>query len=330
MINLNPLIEKIKDVVDAHYLGCGEYARYLWQDEDSTRELGKNEYGCADAMNILYTIGAFPKNEERELALNALLSLQNRDTGMFIEKTHHPIHTTAHCTAAIELFDALPLYPVSEMKEYFTKDGLDKLLDSLDWLDRPWPQSHQGAGVYVVGVLTNSVDLDWQNHYFDVIYEKTDERYGMSRRGSFDGKAPVCHHLYGWFHYMFNMEYAKKPLRYPEKLIDTCIDLYDNKNLGKTFGKYVGFAEIDWVYALNRATRQTPHRFAEAKDRLRKFANEFIPYLEGLDFKTDDGVNDLHMLFGAVCALAELQAALPGEIISNRPLRLVLDRRPFI
>jgi hypothetical protein len=35
-------------------------------------------------------------------------------------------------------------------------------------------------------------------------------------------------------------------------------------------------------------------------------------------------------LFGAVCALAELQRALPGEIRSERPLRLVLDRRPFI
>ena len=39
---------------------------------------------------------------------------------------------------------------------------------------------------------------------------------------------------------------------------------------------------------------------------------------------------DLHMLFGSVCALAELQSALPGMIITEKPLRLVLDRRPFI
>ena len=45
---------------------------------------------------------------------------------------------------------------------------------------------------------------------------------------------------------------------------------------------------------------------------------------------TDDGLNDLHALFGAVCCLAELQAALPGEITSEKPLKLVLDRRPFI
>ena len=38
----------------------------------------------------------------------------------------------------------------------------------------------------------------------------------------------------------------------------------------------------------------------------------------------------MHRLFGSICALAELQAALPGELRSDKPLKLVLDRRPFI
>jgi len=36
------------------------------------------------------------------------------------------------------------------------------------------------------------------------------------------------------------------------------------------------------------------------------------------------------MLFGAACAVAELQIALPGEIKSAYPLKQILDRRPFI
>ena len=44
----------------------------------------------------------------------------------------------------------------------------------------------------------------------------------------------------------------------------------------------------------------------------------------------DEGFGDRHMLFGTVCALAELQQALPGELESTVPLKLVLDRRPFI
>ena len=35
-------------------------------------------------------------------------------------------------------------------------------------------------------------------------------------------------------------------------------------------------------------------------------------------------------LIGAVCALAELQLALPGKIETTVPLKIVLDRRPFI
>ena len=331
MINLDSLIDKIHAVVKRHYLGNGAYARYLWQDEQGSRKMGINEYGCADALNILYSIGRFPRGEERTQALEALLGLQNSETGLFVEETHHYIHTTAHCTAAIELFDEVPKYPVKAMQHVFTKEGIKELLDSLDWCGRPWPQSHQGAGAYVVGVLTDSVDLEWQDYYFKLISDATDEKWGMSRAGTVDGgTAPACHHLYGWFHYMFNMEYAKRPLKYPELLIDSCIKMYDENLLGKTFGRYIGFCEIDWVYALNRATRQTPHRFQEAKARLRDFAYKFVAYLNSLDFDTDDGVNDLHMLFGTVCALAELETALPGEIVSTRPLRLVLDRRPFI
>jgi hypothetical protein len=52
--------------------------------------------------------------------------------------------------------------------------------------------------------------------------------------------------------------------------------------------------------------------------------------LTGLDPESDTGLDDLHDLFGSVCAIAELQQALPGEIVTARPWRLVLDRRPFI
>ena len=88
--------------------------------------------------------------------------------------------------------------------------------------------------------------------------------------------------------------------------------------------------EIDWVFAMNRASRQTPHRFAEVKDLLWDMAQEFLPWLMSLDESSHDMFNDLHMLFGAVCAAAELQLALPGLIRTDVPLKNVLDRRPFI
>ena len=331
MKNLDNLIERIYQIVKKHYLGDGAYARYLWQDEKCSRKMGINEYGCADAINILYTINEFPKGAEREKCAEALASLQNPENGLFEEHTHHFIHTTAHCLSALELLDARPKYPQKTMLKYFTKEGIKELLDSIPWLNDPWSGSHRGAGAYVVGVLTENVDLDWQNYYFNLLYDDTDEKWGMSRAGTIDGgNAPAYYHINGWFHYMFNMQYAKRPLKYPEKLIDTCISLYDDNELGETFGSKIGFNEIDWIFVLNRALRQSPHRFYEAKDRIRRLASNFITFMEGLDFDTHERINDLHMLFGATCALAELQAALPGEIVSTKPLRLVLDRRPFI
>ena len=90
------------------------------------------------------------------------------------------------------------------------------------------------------------------------------------------------------------------------------------------------FIDVDVVYCLNRATRQTPHRFWEAKAAIERYAERYLEMLGALDYEKDDHFNDLHMLFGAVCCLAELQMALPGKILTTKPLRSVLDRRPFI
>ena len=105
-INLDSFIAQTLQCVQKHNLEKpGEYARWLWGEN---RNLGLNEYGCADAANILYSIGSFPSApEERAAWIQTLQSLQNAETGLYSEPTHHTIHTTAHCTAALELFEKL-------------------------------------------------------------------------------------------------------------------------------------------------------------------------------------------------------------------------------
>lgn len=333
-MNIDNIIKKVSGTVASHKLESeGEYTRWLWQNDGKTRELGLNEYGCADAVNILYAIGEFPNTEESRTAhIKALQNMQSSETGLFTEATHHPIHTTAHCIAALELFDAKPIYSLKDLMKYATNDGVKALLESLDWKGNPWDMSHRGAGIYAAMVLSDSVDSEWEDTYFNWLWENADPETGFWRKDAvLSGDVFVFAHLAGTFHYMFNHEYAKRPLRYPDKVIDTCLDLYNENKTGQVnFGKQITFAEIDWVYCINRASRQTPHRFVECKNALEKFANRFIEYLDGIDEKTHDGFNDLHMLFGTVCCLAELQQALPGVIKTKKPLKLVLDRRPFI
>lgn len=331
-MNIDRLIGKIYDTVKSHELENGEYARWLWQNEKGDRKLGNNEYGCADAANILYTIGAFPHDlKQREACVKALQDLQNPETGLFFEGTHHEIHCTAHCTAALELFDATPLYPFKGFAEYETEEGLKRLLENLKWEESPWNNAHQGAGIYAAFVLTGKADPDWQKWYFDWLDENADPETGISRRGAVQaGKLRAAHHLFGWFHYMFNYAFARRPFPQAKATVDSCIDLFKNRDLGDKFMHEVNFCEIDWVYALNRASIQECYRMEEARQLMWEMAQEYIDYLEHIDVKTDDHWNDLHALFGVCCALAELQQALPGRIETSYPLRLVLDRRPFI
>lgn len=333
IINIDNIIKNVSDTVASHRLeNEGEYTRWLWQNEDNGRELGVNEYGCADAANILYTIGEFPNTtKSREAHIRVLQNFQNPQTGLFTETTHHPIHTTAHCIAALELFDAKPLHPLTDLMQYATCDGLKGLLEGLDWKGDPWDASHQGAGIYAAMGLSDSVSDEWQDTYFEWLWKNADEKTGFWKKDAvLSGDKPVFHHLAGTFHYLFNHEYARRPLRYPERVIDTCISLYEDNNTVPNFGRQVGFSEVDWVYCITRASRQASYRFEDCRAALKKFAKEFTDFLSSVDSKTHDGFNDLHGLFGATCCLAELQQALPGMLKSQKPLKLVLDRRPFI
>ncbi len=334
MRDITELIKIIKKTVDSHQLeNEGEYKRFLWQNEENNRKMGLNEYGCADAANILYTINEFPKDHKvREGFVKTLQSMQNPETGLFEENTHHFIHTTAHCTAALELFDALPLYKFRGFEKLKSPKTLEEFLENLNWAEHPWPESHKGAGIYAAMKLNNETDKEWEDTYFKWLWDNADPEFGFWKKGVIGNtSAKMYTYMGSGFHYMFNIEYAKMPIRYPEKIIDTCIDIFNNEDIKNGDGTYnIGFLEIDLIYCINRSLRQSGYRRDDCIGVMRKFAKEFIDWLYSLEHETHDGFNDLHMLFGTTCVLAELQTALPGEIITDKPLRLVLDRRPFI
>lgn len=328
--NIDDLISQIKACIDRHYLGTpGSYTRYTVGD----RVDGKpNEYGVADAANLLYTINDFEQAQnDRKYWIRILQEMQNPETGMYSEPTHHTIHTTAHCMAALELFDAKPLYKCTYLNDCLTKEGLyHKLETEIDFEEHPWRDSHIGAGVFVALTMTDAVGLQWKDWYFDWFWKNSSPVNGFAFFGK-EMKADIFRYMGGGFHYLFNHEAEHRPMRYPEAVIDACLPMLQNpEKWGRAFFYVCGFLEVDLVYSVNRAMRQTPHRFYEAKEALESFAEKFLESLYARDFQIDQSFNDLHCLFGTACCLAELQAALPGKIITSKPLRLVLDRRPFI
>ena len=334
MLDLRDFVRAVERLVASHSLGApGRYRRWLRQDPPGTRDLGVNPYGCADAANLLYSIGRFPGSAGERLAwVDALRSLQDPGDGLFHEATHHEIHTTAHCVAALELFDARPARSLAGLAALAKPEAVEPFLDALDWTANPWLASHRGAGLYAALHLAGEIGAEWEERYFAWLARECDPATGCWRRGALaplpEGGQAIFPHLAGTFHYVFNLEHARRPHPYPEALIDTCLAVLDERLF--PLAHFVGFADIDWVYCLSRARRLTAHRFGEATRALDAFSERYVAFLLALDPATDAGLDDLHALFGAVCALAELQAACPGRIRTERPLRLVLDRRPFI
>ena len=69
-INITPIIHNIHEVVKNHKLAPGSYKRFPTDTEP-------NPYGCADAANILYSIGAFPRDPgERAAWVKTLQDMQ--------------------------------------------------------------------------------------------------------------------------------------------------------------------------------------------------------------------------------------------------------------
>ncbi len=331
-MNIQPLIEQIKKTVAAHRLSVGAYSRYLWQDGKNSRKMGSNEYGCADAANIKYILGIFDSDpDERKALVQELQSFQHAD-GLFCEPTHHPIHCTAHCTAALELYDAKPLKAYDALKDLREIPNMIAFLENLDWTGDPWTGSHRGAGLYASFILNGEATPQWQNAYFDWLTEHCDETYGIGVNGGIASqKKPLSHYLNGWFHYLFNFNFARRTIPHAKQAVETCFAILDNPEMQtKDFGAYVGFAEIDWIFVLHRCAIQEGYKVEKAKEYLRRFAKRYLDFLSHVDYETNEQWNDLHMLFGAVCALAELQLALKEEIQTDYPLKPVLDRRPFI
>ncbi len=331
-VDLQPWIDRVRTLVDAHRLEApGAYAR--WRAAGPGRQRDLDPYGCADAANLLYTLGDLPRDPgERAGFVETLRALQDPETGLYREATHHEIHTTAHCLGALQLFDAGPRHALAALAPLAEPGALEDFLAALDWRDDPWLASHRGAGVYAARVLAGEASRDWERRYFAWLDAESDPETGLWRRGLVsppyrwgESRFP---HLAGTFHYLFNLEHARRPLPHPAALVDTCLAIGAEDPY--PLGRLVSFAEVDWVYCLGRALAQSGHRRGEAMAALEAFCGRYVAFLTGLDLEADDGAADLHRLFGAVCCLAELQRLLPGRLDTRRPLQLVLDRRPFI
>jgi hypothetical protein len=63
--------------------------------------------------------------------------------------------------------------------------------------------------------------------------------------------------------------------------------LGDSTPLNAGMKSFVGFIDIDVVYCLTRAMRQTPHRFYEAKAELEDYAEKYLNMFYKINYEKD-------------------------------------------
>jgi hypothetical protein len=303
--------------------GAGRYAR---APGETTPEL----YGVADMACILHTLGALhPTEPERAEWAAAFQAFQTPDTGWLVEKspTHDPLHNTAFALAAMQLLDLAPARPV-RMDATFADPKA--FLATLDWRTAVYLGSHRGAGVGAIHALVPALaDPAWFAAYFAACDGYFDPASGLMGVGKPPGGD--ADQVGGTFHYSFLYEHFNRHLPYPEARIDAVLrtqqpDGYwrDDNHLWLT---------LDAIYLLTRSLRICTHRFEDVRTTIRR-----IMALLMRDLYSPAGRRTalspklpVHSVTAAISIAAEAQKFLGAqEVVTDRPLRLVLDRRPFI
>jgi hypothetical protein len=289
-------------------------------------------YGSSDMLMLLYTIGALELTEpERASWIETLQSFQDPKTGWFKEKEtwHFKEHSTAYCTAALHLLGAKPKYPFNFMAHLNTQKQIEHWLNGMRW-SLAWPTSHRGSGVAAVLAMTGEAPEGWFSWIFEWLERRINPKTGYWQFGWIHKlfKITSKHEMGGSFHFYYIYEFLKRPLPYPERIVDTSLKLQHSNGL---WDKNVPYCiDLDGVYTLTRASKAAQdYRKADVVSALEKTLHTIVPRLNDKTFVFQNYTNS-HRLVGALAALAEIQNYLPERVATAQKWKLVLDHSPYI
>jgi hypothetical protein len=327
--DLRPFIHWIKEEFEPSARIGNQPGSYARKPGDTVVEL----YGVSDMACILYSIDALYLDEAARASwAENFHSLQNPATGWLLEKekTHCPLHNTAFALGAMNLLSILPRYPLAFVADYATREKMTALLDSLNWKDQVYGDSHHGAGMAsIMALVPGSVPPDWFEWYFEYLDALFDSRNGMMGIGKPPGGD--CDQIGGTFHYAFVYEYFHRRMPYDQQRIDSILGLQRSNGEWRETNPW--WLTLDAIYMLTRAESRTHHRSADVRAAVRKTLALCLdrvndPAYRGKAFGGHMGV---HTCTAAISLFAEVQQYLGvHEVLSEAPLHLVLDKRTFI
>jgi hypothetical protein len=288
-------------------------------------------YGTSDILYILYTLDKLDLTPQQQSEWSETIrSFQNPKTGWFINTAnlHSKEHATAFAVGALKLLGANPTHPLSFAKNFDTPRKIERLLENTQW-ENIWSGSHIPAGTASSLINTGTVDAKWMDVFLGWLDREVDPATGYwIRGGARKNPSPTTQEMGGAFHFYFLYLYMKRPLPFPEKIIDTTLSL--QKPDGLWAADAANFIDLDGIYSLIYACRQTNgYRRADVEAALKKAATSIVTRLNepALLMKS---YTDTHKLVAPLVALAEIQDFMPNLIKTPKPLKRILAVSPFI
>jgi hypothetical protein len=287
-------------------------------------------YGTAEAVNIGHTLGELPASAGA--LADAIGQHQDPATGCFVEvpSTHHELHASAYCAASLRLLDATPAAALRYLDPHRDPATVAGFLAGIDWRDDVYIGSHRGAGLASALVLDDVAD-EWLDRYFTELDARLDPRTGL--HGVDKPAGGDADQIGGTFHYAFLYEHCGRELAHPEARIDAVLALRQPDGWWHPTNHL--WLTLDALYLLTRASERTDHRRASVESTVAETVE-----LLAAGYATEPGRRHFedwylgaHDLTALVSAFAEAQRYAGGDgsvAHAGRPLRLVLDERPFI
>jgi hypothetical protein len=304
--------------------GAGRYARQPGQTSPAL-------YGVADMACVLYTIGALhPSVADRAEWADSFELFQNPTTGWFREKEQsklEPQHDTAFVLAAMQLLDLTPRFQVRTTTEY---SDIRTYLNRLNWRTGVYPGAHQAASIGAIYALVPALrSSNWFAEYFATCDGLFDPNNGLMGRDKPPGGD--IDQVGGTFAYSSLYQFFNRQMPYPEKRIDTVLGLQRPDAYWSPSNTL--WMTLDAICLMTRTLRYCPHRFEDVRASVRRILKVFQQDVFSPDGRkaTFAKGQAVHSLTGAISIAAEAQQFLGArEVITEWPLKLVLDRRPFI
>jgi hypothetical protein len=337
MLDLRPFVRWISDTfAPLVHIGPGP--------ADYTDRAGSTDvalYGAADMACILYSIDALDASGQAAAWLDTLSRFQDPRSGYLIssDASLSKVHNTAFAIGAMNLFNpdlpngVLPPHRLQFATNFDTPEKMTRYISSLNWKTDVYESGENLIGLAsAFANVSGVVPATWIPWFMDYVDQTmVDASSGMLGQD----KPPVgdLDQIGGTVHFEFFWAYFKRHLPHVEKRVDAILGLQQPDGLWDDNNPW--WMTFDATYMLARAAAaKTAYRAADVRSAVRRaltvvFERAMDPKQREADFYQP--VLGVHNLTGAISLFANAQEFLGADVVgTDCPLRLVLNRRPYI